>query len=289
MIILLYGEDTFRSKKKLQEIIEHYREVHKSGLNLKFFSGEDLSYHDFRSEFQQFSMFQEKKLLVLKNVFSNKEFKDSFLENGKKFIDQKDIIIFYEEGEITPKDSLLKFLTDNAKTQEFKMLGGEKLRNWAQKEFDERGSHIHPEAIYQLVSFVGNNLWQLSNEIEKLSAFKKNRTIEHKDIDLETDIFKTIEAMALRNKREAISLIHSHLEKGDNPLYLLSMIGFQFRNLLVAKKTGRLGGHPYFARKTASMAKGFSLQELKKIYYKIFTATVYSISNFHPNDLENCG
>lgn len=260
----------------MQEIINYYKEVHKSGLNLRFFDGENLNYQDFKDEFQQMPMFQEKKLLVLKNALQNEEFKKSFLENSKRFIDSKDIIVLQEEGGVSLEDPPFKFLTKNAKTQEFQLLEGEKLRSWVKKEFERRGAEIQPDALRQLVNFVGNDLWQFSNEIQKLASFKKNKPIDLKDVNLlvkpqiETDIFKTIEALALRNKKKALCLIHEHLEKGDHPLYLLSMISFQFRNLLIVKKTGRLRGHPYFVRKTTSLADSFTPEEMKKIYYKIF-------------------
>lgn len=280
MIIFLYGPDTYRSRQKLGEIVEHYKEVHKSGLNLRFFDCQSSNCQDFNDEFRQSPMFHEKKLIILKNVFQNQDFKNYFLENGKKLADSKDNIIFYEEGEIAPKEPLLKFLIKNAKTQEFKMLAGGGLRGWAQKELKKYGAKIQPEALQRLINCVGDDLWRFSGEIQKLAAFKKNKTIGIEDVDLlvgarlETDIFKTIEAIALRNKKQALSLLHEHLEKGDSPLYLLSMISFQFRNLLIIKKTGRLDSHPYFVRKTAFLAKSFTFEELKKIYGQIFEADV---------------
>lgn len=276
MIIFLYGQDTYRLKQKLKEITEHYKEVHRSGLNLIFFEGKNLSYQDFRDEFQQTPMFQEKKMVILKNVFSNQEFKDSFLEKGKSFADSKDIVVFAEEGEIPAKDPLFKFLVSSGKVQEFGLLVGAKLRNWAKSEIEKYKIGIRPEALELLVGFIGNDLWQLANEIKKLAAFKKDKTIESADINLlvrpqvETDIFKTVEALALKNKREALSLVHRHLDNGDSPLYLLSMITFQFRNLLLMKKMGKLAGHPFFVRKTAALARSFTLDELTGIYKRIF-------------------
>lgn len=276
MIIFLYGQDTYRSRQKLQEIIEHYKKVHKSGLNLRFFEGNNFDYQDFKDEFRQMPMFQEKKLLILKNTFQNNEFKNSFLENGGKFADSKDIIVFHENEGFSPKDSLFKFLIKNSKAQEFQLLDGIKLVNWAKKEFTGLKAEIKPEVLPRLINFVGNDLWQLSGEIKKLASFRKNNAVGLEDVNLlvrpkiETDIFKTIEALALRNKRGAISLIHDHLENGDNPLYLLSMIIFQFRNILIMKKTGRIAGHPYFVRKINYLSQNFSFEDLKKIYYRIF-------------------
>lgn len=281
MLIFLYGLDTYRSRQKLNEIIEHYKKVHKSGLNFKIFDGENLNYQDFKDEFRQTSMFNEKKMFIIKNIFSNSEFQESFLEDAKNFINLANITIFYEEGE--PSQSVFfKFLTKNAKAQEFKLLEGQKLKNWAKKEFEKCQTRIDPQALDVLIGFVGNDLWQLSNEIKKLVTFKKSppfargKEIATKDVVLlvrpkiEADIFKTIDAIALRNKKRAISLVHKHLEKGDSPLYLLSMINFQLRNLLMVKTSNNLKLHPYVMKKTSFQARGFTIEELKKIYHKLF-------------------
>ena len=75
MTIFLYGQDTYRSRKKLNEIIANYKKVHKSGLNLIYFEGKDLDFEGVLSEIQQASIIVGKKMLVLKNVFSNADFK----------------------------------------------------------------------------------------------------------------------------------------------------------------------------------------------------------------------
>ena len=295
MIIFLYGPDTYRSRQKLNEIIERYKKIRKSGLNLKFFEGEELNFEDFKDEFQQTSMFKEKKLVVLTNFFSNLVFKERFLKEGKNFVNSADIILFYEKNPIPEKDSLFHFLIKNAKSQEFKLLAGQKLKNWVKKEFLNFGIEISQEALEKLISFVGNDLWQMSNEIKKLVAYRTGHNqvttvtkvcpeIKREDVELlvkpkiETDIFQTINAIAARNKKMALKLLKAHLEKGDSPFYLFSMINFQFRNLLIIKdliernlspySLSHL--HPYVIKKSIPLLEKFSFSELKKIYQKIF-------------------
>jgi len=293
MIIFLYGPDTYRSQQKLNEIIEHYKKTSKKGLNFKYFDFKKDSYQEFKNECQTISMFEGKKLLVLKNTFSNKEFKRKFLENSKKFRDSKDIILFYEEGEFSKNDALFNFLKGQAKFQEFKLLGSQRLKNWVKKEFEKYQCQASDRALGKLVEFIGNDLWQISNEIKKLVSYKKKQEIGEEDVELlvkpkiETDIFKTIDAISSGNKKQALLLIHKHLEKGDSPLYLLSMINFQFRNLLLVKSSEskaelyvndigmlsrKLKLHPYVIRKSIQQAKRFTIDELKKIYQKIFQA-----------------
>jgi len=309
MIIFLYGPDTYRLRLKLNEIIEHYKKIHKSGLNLEYFNLKEKEYQDFQDEFRSTSMFDEKKLVVFKNTSLSKEFQDKFLKEIKKFIETEDIILFYEENEIS-KNKFFDSLKRCGKSQEFKPIGGERLKIWVKKEFEKLGAphqnkfgtgqaKIEPRALELLINFVGNDLWQMKNEIEKLVSYKStkradeaissspsfndNQVVQIKDIELlvkpkiETDIFKTIDAIAQKNKNLALRLLHKHLEKGDSPLYLLSMINFQFRNLLMVKshKTEQglnedLGMHPYVIRKTTEQARKFTTSELKKIYQKIF-------------------
>ena len=287
MIIFLYGPDTYRSRQKLNEIIEHYKKIHKSGLNLKYFDGKELNPEDFRDEIQQISMFAEKKLIILKDVFLNREFKERFLKDSKNFINSKDVILFFEAGEVPKDDSLFKLLKKYAKSQEFKPLGGEQLRRWVKKEFENFKTKIDEKALIKLIAFVDNNLWQMANEIKKLVSYKRGEKIKREDVELlvrpkiETDIFKTIDAIASKNKKQALELLHKHLEKGDSPLYLLSMINFQFRNLLIIKDLIRKGRpfytfqkatslHPYVVKKSYSQTQRFTIEELKKIYLKIF-------------------
>lgn len=294
MILFLFGPDTYRSRQKLQEIIARYQKVHTSGLNLKYFDLKEKGFQDFKDALSPFPMFKEKKLFVLFKAFLNPEFKQEFLRSGQKFAKTDDIIVFYEQGEVSQKDSLFKFLNKETKTQEFKPLTGNTLKNWIQKELARCRATINASALDKLVDFVGQDLWQMSQEIKKLVAYTKDKTrqeITTKDIELlvkakvEPGIFKTIDAISCRNKKLALSLLHQHLEKGDSPLYLLSMINFQFRNLLMVKdllqkqnsyytilKETKL--HPFVVKKCLSQAQRFTLEELKKIFHKIFQTDV---------------
>lgn len=286
MIIFLYGIDTYRSRQKLNAIVESYRNKYPKGLNFRIFDLEENSFQDVMDEASSISMFGDKKLFLFKNAFSNKEFQEPFLKNAKFFFDSKDICIFFEEG-LPKKGKLFNFFLKNAKSQEFSPLQGLQLRNWIKGEFEKYKCEVDEKGLVKLVEFVGNDLWRFSNEIRKLASF--NSKISEKEIDLlvnskiESDIFKTIDAIALGDKKRTFSLIKAHLAKGDNPLYLLSMINFQFRNLLMIKDLIERGRpsylisqitqlHPFVVKKSYSLADKFTLPELKKIYEKIFQA-----------------
>jgi len=292
MIYFLHGPDSYRSKKKLEEIIEGYKKVHKSGLNLIYINAESADFRELSSSLNTISMFSENKLLILRNLFSApggpaSGWQESFLENIKDLADLKDIVVVYENGPADKRTKLFKALEKHAKYQEFEFLLPANLRKWVLDEFTNNKAKIETDALNLLVEFVGNDLWQMANEINKLSNYKKGSVIKKEDVETlvrpktENDIFKTIEALASKDKKQALNLLHKHLEKGDSPLYLLSMIAFQFRNLLIVKQllesakpygamAKKSGLHPFVFQKSYYICNKFSLLELKKIYHKIF-------------------
>lgn len=282
MIYFLYGQDNYRSKEKLNEIVAGYKQVHKSGLNLVYFDPSNPlragAYEDFQNIFKIAGMFAEKKLVVLKNLFLAKEFQENLLENLKELESQKDIIIIFEEDKVDSRLKIFKDLKKFAKCQEFELLDFANTKKWLAIELQKNNAKMDLMAENLLLSFVGNDLWRLRNEVIKLSSYKVNKVINADDVKLlvkpkiDSDIFKTVEALASKNKKLALGLLQKHIENGDHPLYLLSMIAYQFRNLLIIKQARgtKTGLHPFVVQKTMPLCAKFSLEDLKKIYWKIF-------------------
>lgn len=288
MIYLLFGEDTYQSDQKLKEIIGRYLEIHKSGLNLKIYDLSEQKHENFFTDFFFLPVFKEKKLFILKNAFSNKTFQEEFLKNIEKFSQNKNIVIFYEKGKIK-EDVFLKAIKKYGKIQEFNFLSDFQLENWIRKKVESFGGKIDNSASKALIDFVGNDLWRMENEIKKLVAFKKGKIISRKDVEeivipkLETDIFKTIDQIASKNKRRSLEMIKKHLAKGEDFFYIFSLIKYQFRNLLVIKDLMMrkknffeikkyLNLHPFVIKKLITLAEKLSFEELKKIYKSIFQA-----------------
>lgn len=287
MIYFIYGEDSYRAKRKLEEIILSYKKIHKSGLNLIYIDAAKTNFKDFYSNFQITSMFSEKKLIILRNVFSNTKFQEDFSENVKNLGDVKNIIIIYEENAPDQRTKFFKLLQKYAKCQEFDYLQPAALKKWAVEELERNKSKVDPGALDLLISFVKSDLWRMANEINKLSNYKKGSIIKKEDVelliqpDIENDIFKTIDALVSKDKKLALSLLHKHLNDGDAPLKLLSMITYQFRTLLIIKElqnrgelyatiAKKAGLHPFVVQKNYYLCGQFSIERLKKIYQKIF-------------------
>jgi len=296
MIIFLYGKDTYRLQQKLREIEAQYKEIHKSGLNLEKIDVLQIEFEEFTDKLFQYSMFIKKKLFFLENLFSSQKFKERFLEKIKEIAKSQDLVVVFEKKELPRKDKLFLNLKKYGKFQEFEYLKGKVLENWVKNEFQKEKIKVSEQAMNLLLEFIGNDLWQLSNEIKKLVCLKKPlkasdliEEVKSEDVEilvkpkLEANIFKIIDALSQKNKKKALKLIQESLLKENKPLVILSMINFQFRGLLIAKTLMEEGKtlndflklnilKPFPTRKCWYASTGFSLNQLKKIYQKIFEA-----------------
>ena len=273
MIILLYGKDSYRKKEKQREIQAEYQKKYEQTFSLEKIDVEKTDFKDFLDILHQQSMFVKKKLLVLEGVFLNEAFKKAFSKNYKKISGSEHIILLIV-GEVKKSDSLFKKID---KKQDFAPLDGQYLRSWVKKEFQKYNVKIEQIILERLITILGNDLWAFSNEIKKLASFTKEVKREDLNLFLKTniqaEIFKTIDALASKDKQTALRLVQNHLNKGESPFYLLSMITYQFRNLLLVKACqdkSILKLHPFVLRKLTILSFKYSLEELKNIYQQIF-------------------
>lgn len=281
MLYFLYGADTYRLGQKAKEIEEQYLKVNQGVLNLEKFDAKNIFFDDFWEALCQRSMFIQKKLFFVENVFGVEKFAVDFAKKVKDIVQSTDVVVVLEKKEPSVKNPLFKAILKQGQVQEFKKLDSRQLKDWIKKDLARYMAVIEESAINSLILFVGDDLWRLSNELKKLASYSKK--IREEDVKLlvkpkaEAEIFHTIDALAERDNTRALRLLQKHLEKGESPFYIFSMFVYQFRNLLAVKsaegdpdRLRQLKLHPFVLKKTNLQASRFSLSELKKNYQKIF-------------------
>jgi len=288
MIFFLHGEDSYSANQKLKQIKEKFqREVDPSSININVFDNDNFDLEKFNSISSQGGFLVKKRLLIVKDLLLNKpkaETAENLLELIKKFQNSENIFIFLENGSLDKRTSLFKNLNDKKNlVQEFKPLDNLNLKKWLTNYAKEKNAVIKITAADLLAASVGNNLWQLSQELDKLIAYKNGEEIKEADIKLlvnakiDDNIFKLTEAIAAGDKKLGIRLVKEQFSAGLNENYLLTMIVRQFRVLttlfslteqkmpenIIVKETGF---HPFVVKKSLGLARKFNLEKLKKIY-----------------------
>ncbi len=112
------------------------------------------------------------------------------------------------------------------------------LSGYIKRRADAKQIEIDGRAIAMLANFVGPNLRQLDNELDKLAAYASGRRVATEDVKLlvsdasEGLIWDLTDALSQRNGRSAMRAL-AELRRGDaNPFYLLTMMARQYRIMI---------------------------------------------------------
>jgi DNA polymerase-3 subunit delta len=154
--------------------------------------------------------------------------------------------VVLRDREVQPQNPLLRLLQPLAEVREFRRLSRGDVPAWIVQRARQRELTIAPRAVALLASLVGNDLWTLSNELEKLAAYADGRQVEEEDVRAlvssirEANVFAMADALTEGRTEDAADLIRRLLEEGEPPQRLLAVIARHYRHLIVAKDL--LGG-----------------------------------------------
>lgn len=294
-IFFWHGENDYEIFQQVAAWTEVFEKKY-SGLNVSSFDlgtpgSRDQIYKDLKNALQVNSLFGSNKLIILKNFITpklDKEWQTLIIETLGKLTDGF-FLIFVQKDKPDARGKLYKEIQKlvkkgGAESKEYKLPQGAALVNWIQKKAKQEKANFNPGAIELLVASVGNDLWQMDIEIQKLSNYKNGAEITKEDVDLlvkgkyNDDIFQLMDAISVKDKKKALKLFRDQIDSGANEIYLLTMLIRQFRIFWQMKEYVQEHGpapdpiarelkiHPFVVRKTLSQLDKFKLAEIKFIY-----------------------
>ncbi len=310
MIIFLYGPDGYGIRKEVASIEEKYKKKHPNSVDLFNFDLSGSDAEQINEAIKTVSFFNDVKLITIKNCFAQKNNCDHIcrLIEAYSLIDDKSIVLLFvetlPEKSLKAKDSRLFVLLSNKNNliRDFEKLDGIKLEAWVKREFALRNCAISSASARHLIQSAGADTHRLIEEINKLSNYKLRGEIEVEDInnlvtkDIDLNIFNLLDAISSKNKVTALELLYKELETGRDPYYLLTMIVYQLRNMLIvndmaqrnlnsqliAQKTKL---HPFVVRKIMSGNK-YPLESIK-IHFNYWAQADQLIKQGRA-DIEDC-
>src|SRR6266704_3012800 len=153
------------------------------------------------------------------------------------------VLIVLVDEELTSSSPLLKAAEEHGKVIQCTLPKGAAVENWINRRATSLGVKITSDATTILANFIGNQLRLLANELDKLATYVgPGATITVEDVRLlstqvqEARIFDLTDALAQRNRKQALDILHDLLADGEPPLKLISTITSQVRSLLLVKE-----------------------------------------------------
>ncbi|MFO0781061.1 MAG: DNA polymerase III subunit delta [Candidatus Gracilibacteria bacterium] len=285
-IHLFYGEDTYSAWQKSQYWKREFEKKY-GEFNAITLEGAALTAADFRETVDSVPFLGEKKFILIRD----------FLRDGKDD-DQKTVaeklenipdfsfVLFLEQEKPDARTSLFKTLKKMAKVEEFQPILGPQLAGWIQEQVQERGGKIGRSEAAQLAETVGPNLWQMSQEIEKLLTYANGSPIPSEAIEnmaspnVSSSIFKLTDYLGQKNAKSAVKTFDILLESGEDIVKSMFMIVRHFRILIQVKScteqrmektaiTQKLKEHPFVISTALGQSKNFSSELLASVYRKL--------------------
>ncbi len=274
MIYLLYGQDSYRSREKLREIVAEYRKKSEGVLDLHQVDAEDDPDGAIAALRSAPSLFQPKRLVVIERAGLAGETLWKKLKPVLKNLagDKNVIAVFWEPDE---SKKFLKFIEPiGAKSQEFRRMTSAEGKRWLAAFLKTRDSSVSDAILDEIILHFIGDTWRMTNEATK-AALGGELAIPAEDADRK--IFALLDAFLL----DSISALRALAEMqaaGMNEQYIFAAIVNHTRLLL--QLTGRSEFpadekiHPFVLQKARAKVRNLEPAVINQAYERLFKEDV---------------
>ena len=283
MVLFFFGQNDYMIARKVRELKDKYLAKAGGDLNLVEIDGVNLKFEDFSRQIMAMPLLSSSRLIIVEGIFKNKDKKtmDQIKDSLDK-VSSSTVLLFVERGNPDRRLGIFRALNKPKIAQEFKAIEPYKMVSYIKAEAKERGCEIAPNAAQLLADFVGDNLWRLSNELDKLASYASNK-IEAKDVEemveknIASNIFAMIDDLSHAKQSGALRHLNALFSANEPPLRILALINYQFRTIVQVKEAMEISQNqyeiskitrlsPFQVSKTLSQARNFTFQDLSRIY-----------------------
>ena len=278
---LLYGEEDYLRHQFRDRLVDALTGGERS-INFDRISGKDAVPERVIDLAETMPFFSDKRVILVEDTGWLKSSCEALAEYVKQGVCESTYIVLCEK-EIDKRGKLYKAIDGAGIISEFPAQDEGTLAVWASRLIKDAGLNIGQGDVRYLIGMTGGDMNNLSNEIDKLTAYCMNKAkVTKEDIDavcsrrLEDRIFDMCESIALRRQKAAMGMYYDLIALRESPIRILSMITRQYNTLLQIKdlEIGRkddgtigaaIGRPPWTIRGYRAQTSHYTLGELKKI------------------------
>ena len=185
-IYLIHGDESFYSDKLVQHIIDSVITNDSVDFDLKKIyakksnENQEAEVVDF---VKRYPLVGEYNLMIVKdskNLSNDFSLIQSYIEN----INQKSILVLSFNNSVDKRKKIYKSIFKSGTIFESKKIYENQIYQWIEGESKEKNLNLHPNSIKIIADFVGNDLSQIDNELEKLKLnFDEQMIIRPEEIE----------------------------------------------------------------------------------------------------------
>lgn len=193
------------------------------------------------------------------------------------------------DGKIESASDLQESLAEKGEARRFELPDQKSLPGWIQRRAAASGLRMDAGAVRLLADLVGNDLWALASELEKLSVYAAGQPVREADVRSlvskarEEKGYLLADAIADGRPAQALRLLHELRQQGEPLQVLLATIQGRFRRLAIAREMidagmgasaigQRLGAKGYGLERMLDQASRYPLEKIRAAYDRLVQA-----------------
>jgi len=239
---LIVSETIYNIEEKLNEL--------KNGIdNIITFNLDENTMDEILQEASYFSMFDDKKCIIVKNakIFGSSKNSDSNKAKDEankllKYLEEENKntkLIFVYNGKADSKKKIYNIIKDNGNLYSFGSMTKTDIKNELNKLVINNGYKIDDQSLWYIINNTLGNFDLAINEIRKIMIYYSNPTkIEYKDVveltakTLEDNNFKFVDSIINRDFDNSLKYLEESKILKVEPSVILSLIYREFKLML---------------------------------------------------------
>ena len=274
MTFFFYGPNTYLMRRQIDQMVAAFIKKTGSDLGLERLNGATAKPPQVRAALQAAPFLSTSRLVIVDGLAGNKATFEK-LGNPLELVPSTTVAVFVEPA-VDQRTTAFKTLGGATKVVKFEPQTSAQLMLWCKRQIEAAGGTAERGAVGELLQLAGEDQWRLSEEIAKLMNYSTQVSIEsvRELVVASTDatIFELVEAMTGGRTADAYAAKAALTRQKQDDIYVLSMIQWQLRNLLLAKVAPsgisqadlakKAGMSPFVAGKMQSAARGHTVEML---------------------------
>ncbi|MDD2541439.1 MAG: DNA polymerase III subunit delta [Desulfuromonadaceae bacterium] len=292
-VCFLYGEEQFLVERAVQMLLERAIDPALKDFNFNVYFGNESKGVDIIDSAQTLPMFSERRAVLVKRA---EQLKADALEVMLPYIKNPSpgTCLLLTGTKIDQRKKFFVELKKHGVLVEYKRFYDNKLAGFIQTEAVAQGKPIETPAAELLAALIGNNLQELSSQVEKLVAYAGSKSRIALD-DVRTmassskayTAFELAKFLGMRDLSNSIRSLDALFLHGEDAPMIIGALISHFRKLwrvreLLDKKMpqadiGReLNINAFFLGDIVTQARNFPRRELKRIFEEFYRCDVAS-------------
>lgn len=293
-IYLISGEEKYLVDKIVAEMKKRWIASGAESLDfyLKDQSNSDLPIDEFQSLAGTPPFLSRLRMTVIRNtgLFSTKSPSLSAdVERWKAAISavpEFALVVFVEDKVDKRKKQLLEAVSSVGTLAELYFQDEEMLAKWIKSSLARKNINIPANCVSSLISRTDSSMRMIENEVTKIMLYCENKDVHQLDLnllnrlsipDVHASVFNMTDAIGQKQPGRALEIMNDLIILKEAIPKIRLMLARHIRHLICAKELGnaseiasRLKVQPFVARNLVSQSRGFTLQQLEKIYFLCF-------------------